>query len=561
MALSKEVFQAFEAIVGPQYISDDPAILESYTHVATRGSAHLGPFYNMKTPTSQAVVLPATTEEVQNIIRLCNKYKIKFKASTTFWSAAGYPCDPNSIQIDPRRMNHLEIDEKNCTAIIGPYVTGSVLQSEAMKVGLNCPITGAGGSCSLVAGTASWGAVGPSAIFAGAHAESLLAWEWVMPNGEIHRSGSLGAGSGWFGGEGPGPSTRGMMRGWLGGNGNWGVCTKMAIRLYPWVGPTSLKTVGTAPAYHADLPENAKLYTLCFPTWTAWADAVYGIYAAEIAYVGHRQFSMFGSDAKIGMLKILTDPTKQLCDLPELMKDPENQEHLKNMEREFQLIMVGMTPRDLEYKEKALEKILADTGGWKHRLFEEDPVLRNWALSYLLRLGHKNLNYVLAGAYEGTGALNGTVYFGAANVEEASQLKQKWEDEDRGVFAQTGGNSAMLSLSTSGGGGTVGWEFFVCFDGADKESVEGTREFFNDNAAITTAKVWGHDFIKHCADCRGEDGLGFPQEVHNEMFKNMPQPWVNGYQWKVREAFNPNHLGDSYYRTLDPSLIVPDDDI
>ena len=35
----------------------------------------------------------------------------------------------------------------------------------------------------------------------------------------------------------------------------------------------------------------------------------------------------------------------------------------------------------------------------------------------------------------------------------------------------------------------------------------------------------------------------------------MPQPWVMAYQYKMREAFDPNHLGGSYYRTLTPEKI------
>ena len=102
-------------------------------------------------------MLPASTEEVQEIVKVCNKYKIKFKASSTFWGGMGYPSHEDAIQLDMRRMNHiLEIDKKNLFAVVEPYVIGATLQAEAMKVGLNTHIIGAGGSCSPLASATSF---------------------------------------------------------------------------------------------------------------------------------------------------------------------------------------------------------------------------------------------------------------------------------------------------------------------------------------------------------------------------------------------------------------------
>ena len=95
--------------------------------------------------------------------------------------------------LDLRRMNRiLEIDEKNMFAVIEPYVIAAQLQAEAMKVGLNCNMIGAGASCSPLAQSTSIGGHGPASLYMGHASEVLLALEWVMPDGEILRTGSLG---------------------------------------------------------------------------------------------------------------------------------------------------------------------------------------------------------------------------------------------------------------------------------------------------------------------------------------------------------------------------------
>jgi hypothetical protein len=87
-----------------------------------------------------------------------------------------------------------------------------------------------------------------------------------------------------------------------------GVCTRVAIRLHPWVGPKYLPIRGVAPAYKADGLENIKCYTLCFPDWDAYAKSFQLFHETDVIYLGHRQFNMFGRDIKTAMIKILTDP-------------------------------------------------------------------------------------------------------------------------------------------------------------------------------------------------------------------------------------------------------------
>jgi hypothetical protein len=152
-----------------------------------------------------------------------------------------------------------------------------------------------------------------SNLYGGWHYENLLGVEWVMPTGDLFRIGSLGSGCGWFCGEGPGPSMKGVARGSLGAKGAMGVFTKCAIKLFAWPGPESLPVEGTVPAYRVSLPDNFRAYTVSFPSWKAWADAAYMIWDTGIGYLAHRQFDMFGRDLKYAMVKILTDPSKSMA--------------------------------------------------------------------------------------------------------------------------------------------------------------------------------------------------------------------------------------------------------
>jgi len=549
MALSKEAYREFEDIVGPRYISADPVLLDSYSYLLSHTSLHMGPAYDVYTPRGEAVLLPASTEEVQAIVRLCNKYKMQLKASSTFWGAMGYPSDKNCIQLDMRRMDHiLEIDEKNMFAVVEPHVIGASLQAEAMKRGLNAHIHGPGASCSCLASATSYGGMGPDGIFLGVGDEIMLGVEWVMPNGEILRTGSLGSGLGWFYGEGPGPSARAIVRGAYGCKGAFGVFTKCALKLSPWPGPTAIPVEGTVPAYRARLPENFKAYTLCFPTWQSFADTAYKIWDAGIGYVAHRQFNMFGRDLKLAMLKILNSPSGTLNHIEKLLKDPAINKATEDMKRDFQLVLVGQTPRDMAWQEKALDTILSQTGGWKSAVMSE-PDMHDWALLYLLKLGHKNLNLSYAGGYDGCFGLAGPPDYGVQFVEEASDLKLEWEK--KGQIVAGGGDCTMGGIATIGGGATVVWENFTCFDPYDKESTDGTWDFFEATSAHGVKRGWGSGMERTNAVARGLDGKNTPREVREKMMAASKQPSTFRYQRKIREAFDPNVLGDAYYQTLD----------
>jgi hypothetical protein len=248
------------------------------------------------------------------------------------------------------------------------------------------------------------------------------------------------------------------------------------------------------------------------------------------------------------MIKILTDPTKTLSDLEHLAKDPEIKKVNETMKRDFQFVLAGMTPGDMDWQEKALDQILAETGGWKVDAMS-DPQIARWALAYLIRLGHKNLNLVFAGGYEGCFGTFGPPDYGASVVEETSELKKVWER--KGSIVEAGGDCTMGGVGGLGGGAYVMWENFTCWDPHDKDSVEGTFEFFENSDRFAKAKKLGVGMERTNALCRGSNGKEVPKDRREIACAASPSAHALRYQQKIREAFNPNDLGDAYYVTLE----------
>ena len=172
--------------------------------------------------------------------------------------------------------------------------------------------------------------------------------------------------------------------------GAMGVFTKCAVKLYPWPGPKVLPVEGKAPAYRANLPKNFAAYTLAFPNWQAYSDAAHKIWDAGIGYAIHRQFTLFGRDLKGAVLRIVSDHTKTMDDLENMVKIDEIKKENAERKHDFEIVVVGMTPRDMEWQEESLDQILSETGGWKMKV---SPERAQWMLLYFIRLGHKGLNH------------------------------------------------------------------------------------------------------------------------------------------------------------------------
>jgi glycolate oxidase len=355
MTLNKKQYTAFEDIVGQDNISSDPVVLYSY---AWRSGLLAGA--TKFTPRFEAVVLPASTKEVQAVVRLCNKLKLQFKASSTGWGAFNDPVGPGVVRIDLRRMNHIiEINEKNMYAVVEPYVISAQLQAELMKKGLNCNMCGAGSNCSALPIAAHQG-IGHMSQSGSYGERNLLAVEWVTPDGEIVRLGSLGSNDEWFCGDGPGPSLRGVVRGNVVPLGGLGVFTAAAAKLYHWPGPARMPIEGVSPHYApATYPDHFHIGFYSFANMEDLDRAQQLVGEAEIG------FQLMGFNAAMASANMATSNEEDV----KLMK--EFSKYIKGPS--FMISMAGNSARDFDYKMKVLKQIIAETGGQLIPRILDDP--------------------------------------------------------------------------------------------------------------------------------------------------------------------------------------------
>ena len=343
MALPKNIYQELEDIVGTENISDRQHILAAYRHP--------DPSNGRKPPSPEAVIMPGSTEEVQKIVRVCNQYNIKYNAVTSLFVPLGITNQPGKLLISMRRMNRiLEINEEDRYAVIEAAVRQVQLKPEVFKRGLTYPTASAGPSCSVLA----------NFIFSGDHhtqqsssrcSRYLLGYEWVTPTGEVIKVGSLASDCGWFCADGPGPSLRGLIRGFSGWSGGLGIVTKIAIGLDAWKGPRVLPTEGHSPDYKIPFPQDChKVFIFKFPTLDNVRDAMIEMGKAEIGFAVLKFF--YATEAVLY--------TVSANDFWELWNSGLYQ---KELQQALWVYLAAWTPEELEYEERIMWDIINEMGG------------------------------------------------------------------------------------------------------------------------------------------------------------------------------------------------------
>jgi glycolate oxidase len=482
VALKKDVYKEFESVVGAENICNDPAIMPAY--------------FNIK---FAAVILPGNTAEVQAVVSLCNKHKLQFGTGSTGWMGM-FP--PDVIYLDLRRMNKIiEINEKNMYAVVEPYVISSQLQAELMKRGLNCNIKGAGSNTSAILK-----GHGHMDQTTGGDDRNYLAVEWVTPEGEIIRLGSLGSSGEWFCGDGPGPSLRAMISGTVPPGVTPGVFTKAAQKVYPWPGPIEFPLKGISPNYTlSEIPANLMARYYSFPSAEKMYEAELKIGESEISY----ELMCFN----IAMVSSnITNNNEE---------DVETFERLRKLVQGpgFLLIVAGNTAEEFQYNQKVLRQILSETNG-KSLEPVEDPEIAGKLLCQCIRV---------------SASIRETFRFGKASwggfaVMGQRDLTMRWLQE----AGQRKGKAIEKGLAVDDGAA-----FFGCFGWGVEHGHLGKSEIFyratEAPGAAEAAAEWRRQTNMRALEGSFAVPMGLPPDIVGPRISNYLE-WLE----KVNKAFNPN---------------------
>ena len=246
----------FESVVGAQWVftKDEDTILYRDAY-----SPYLG---EPEERWASAAVAPASTEEVQQIVRIANRhgvplYPISNGRNLGYGGSA--PTYSGCVVLDLKRMNRiLEVNEENAYALVEPGVSYFDLyryfQEKKLKLWVDCPDPG-------------WGSVVGNALDRGSgytfpylrnHFDAHCGMEVVLANGELIRTGmgALPAAQTWQQYKsGYGPWIDGMFS-----QSNFGVVTKMGFWLMPQ--PEAYRCGRVLVRRRDDLHELIRLMTL-----------------------------------------------------------------------------------------------------------------------------------------------------------------------------------------------------------------------------------------------------------------------------------------------------------
>lgn len=343
MSISKEAYQELAAVVGDAYISDKEYILS--------GNRVKTPEIPFEYHSADAILLPGSTEEVQKIVKICNKYRICFIPLVSGASVDAFANREGTILIHLKRMNRiLEINEEDRYAIIEPGVRHVQLYPELRKRGWNYTAASVGPGGSVLANFTS-----TSGDHHTQHATSranryLLGVEFVTPEGEIVHTGSLAAGAGWFCPDGPGPGLRGIIKGYGGNHGQLGIITRAAIAINPCSGPREVTTEGISPDQRVYLKSDcSKVFVYNYSDIRDVGEAMIRLGEAEIASTVQKYFYL-------PLTLLMTDSANSFW-------EKWNSDFRDAISMPLIVHLAPHSPEELEYEETILEDIVRETGG------------------------------------------------------------------------------------------------------------------------------------------------------------------------------------------------------
>ena len=180
-----------------------------------------------------AVVLPASTEEVSQVVKVAARHELPIVARGAGTGLSGGAiAERGGIVLALTRMTRvLEIDPENRLAVVEPGVINLDLSHEAERYGLYFAPDPSSQKACTIGGNVAENSGGPHCLAYGVTTNHVLGMEAVLADGSVQ----------WFGGktrETPGYDLRGVL---VGSEGTLAIATKVVVRLLKH--PESVKTL------------------------------------------------------------------------------------------------------------------------------------------------------------------------------------------------------------------------------------------------------------------------------------------------------------------------------
>lgn len=214
--ISADILQQIKSIAGEANVFTDAESLEKYSHDETE-DLHFYP---------EVVVRPKTTEQLSQLMKLCNEHTIPVtpRGAGTGLSGGALAVNAGLIIIMEGYNSIIGIDERNLQATVEPGVITEIFMNAVEDKGLFYPVDPASkGSC-FIGGNVANCSGGPRVVKYGTIREYVLNLEVVLPTGEIIWTGAntLKYASGYN-----------LTQLMIGSEGTLGIVTKIVVKLIP----------------------------------------------------------------------------------------------------------------------------------------------------------------------------------------------------------------------------------------------------------------------------------------------------------------------------------------
>ena len=463
MNFNTEAFKKLTAIVGENYIFTDAETLSHFGHDETE---------DLSFP-PQVVLKPANAQEISEILKVANQYKIP---TTPIGARTGLSGGALSIfggiGLSLERLNKIiEIDENNLQVTTEPAVITQVLREAVAEKGLFYPVDPSSmGSC-WIGGNVAENAGGARALKYGVTKDYVLNLEVVLPTGAIIWTGAntLKNSTGYN-----------LTQLMVGSEGTLGIVTKIVLKL---------------------IPQNTHNVLLLVPFYNASqaCEAVSAIFRAGIVPSALEFMERDAIDWSITYLDGISVDVK-----------PEHQAHLLiEVDGNYPEILMQEAEKILEVVEQfEIDEVLfADTEDQKNALWkmrrgvaeavkansiykEEDTVVPRYELPKLLKgikeIGSKYGFQSVCYGHAGDGNLH-------VNIIKGTMTDSNWKTEVpkgiREIFELT--VSLKGTLSGEHGIGLVQKNYMnIAFNKGHLELMERIKAVFDPNNILNPGKIF-----------------------------------------------------------------------